>query len=84
MLAPEAPHSLIGWEPMNPQIIPAMFATKKDNIKLNIIQCYAQTNEAEDKKKDNFYEQLQYVLDKQREKDITIITSMLRGADNRS
>ncbi|KAJ3609524.1 hypothetical protein NHX12_024045 [Muraenolepis orangiensis] len=56
-----------------PSIITAKFATKKTNMKLNIIQCYAPTNDAEDEKKDDFYHQLQAALDKRREKDITIL-----------
>jgi exonuclease III len=73
MLAPEAQRSLIGWEPVNSRIITAQFATKKDSIKINIIHCYAPTNDAEEDKKDAFYDQLQAVLDGQKAKDITIL-----------
>lgn len=51
MLALEAQCFLISWEPVNPRIITATFATKKDNIRLNIIQCYAPTNNAEEKER---------------------------------
>ena len=68
MLAPEAHAALIGWEPVNSYMI-----TKKKNIKLNIIQFYAPTNDAEEEKKDDFYQQLQAVLDRKGAKDITIL-----------
>ena len=63
MLTPEAHAALIGWEPVNSRIITAKFTTKKKDIRLNIIQCYAPTNDAEEEKEDDFYQQLQAVLD---------------------
>lgn len=47
MLAPEA------QQPVNSRIITAQFATQKKNIKMNIIQCYATTNDAIEEKKDD-------------------------------
>ena len=73
MLAPEAHAALIGWEPVSSRIITAKFTTKKKDIRLNIIQCYAPTNDAEEEKKDDFYQQLQAVLDRRGAKDITIL-----------
>ncbi|XP_078574162.1 uncharacterized protein LOC144860669 [Branchiostoma floridae x Branchiostoma japonicum] len=75
MLSQEAQRALIGWEPVNSLIITAKFATKKNNINLNVIQCYAPTNnDAEEERKDDFYQRLQAVLDKRRNKlkDITL------------
>ena len=43
MLAPEVHAALIGWEPVNSRIIAAKFTTKKKDVRLNIIQCYAST-----------------------------------------
>ena len=73
MLAPEAHAALIGWEPVSSRIITAKFTTKKKDIRLNIIQCYAPTNDAEEGKEDDFYQQLQAVLDRRGTKDITIL-----------
>ena len=69
MLAPEAHAALIGWEPVNSHIITVKFTTKKKDIRLNIIQCYTFTNDAEEEKKDDFYQQLQAVLDRKGVKD---------------
>ena len=76
MLTPGAQRALIGWEPVSSRIITAKFATKKTkktNIKLNVIQCYAPTNDTEDEKKEDFYQHLQTVLDRVEKKDMTIL-----------
>ena len=65
--------ALIDWEPVNSCIITAKFTTKKKDIRLNIIQCYAPTNDAEEEKKDDFCQQLSAMLDRRGAKDITIL-----------
>ena len=85
MLTPEAQRALIGWEPVSSRIITAKFATKKENIKLNVIQCYAPTNDTEDEKKEDFYQHLQTVLDRIGKKDMTILMGDFNakiGSDN--
>ena len=59
---------------MNSRIITAKFITKRKDIKLNIIQCYTSTNDAEEEKKDKFYQQLQAVIDKGGAKDMVTRT----------
>ena len=73
MLAQEAHGAFISSEPVNTRITTAKFTTKEKDIRLNIIQCYAPTNDAEEEKKDDFYQQLQAVLDRRGAKDITIL-----------
>ena len=47
---------------------------KEKNISINIIQCYAPTNDAEDEKKEEFYDQLQSVVNNQGDKDVSHYT----------
>ena len=85
MLTPEAQRALIGWEPVSSRIITAKFTTKKKDIKLNVIQCYAPTNDSEEEKKDDFYQQLQAELDKTGNKNMTLLMGDFNakiGTDN--
>ena len=52
---------------------PSLPPRRNLGIRLNIIQCYAPTNDAEEEKKDDLYQQLQAVLDRRGTKDITIL-----------
>ncbi|VDP29891.1 unnamed protein product [Schistosoma margrebowiei] len=45
MLSKGAQNALIGWESHGPRIIKASFKTKNEGITLNVIQCYAPTND---------------------------------------
>ena len=70
MLAKAAQRALIGWEAHGARIIKASFRTKKKDIKMNVIQCYAPTNDSEDEKKDSFYLQLERVLNDLRDQQL--------------
>ena len=85
MLALEAQRALIGWESVNSRIITSKLTTKKKNIRLNIIQCYARTYDVDEEKKDDFYQQLQSVMDKGGPNDMTFLMRDFNskiGADN--
>lgn len=56
MLLRSAQRALLGWESHGPRIISASFRTSKENINMNIIQCYAPTNESEEEAKKEFHD----------------------------
>ena len=63
----------------------ASFQTKVRRISMNVIQCYAPTNNSEDQVKDQFYHRLQSVIDNFPERDISILMRDLNakiGSDN--
>ncbi|XP_071171614.1 craniofacial development protein 2-like [Mytilus edulis] len=85
MLSKEAQKTLIGWESISAKIIMAKFKTKNKRISLNIIQCYAPTNDAEDNIKEEFYQLLEETTRKCSSKDITFLMGDLNakvGSDN--
>ncbi|KAJ3584015.1 hypothetical protein NHX12_014512 [Muraenolepis orangiensis] len=73
MLSKEAQRALISWEPINSRIITAKFQTTHKKINLQVIQCYAPTNDTDDETKDQFYNQLYTILQDRKGKDIIIL-----------
>ncbi|VDO79026.1 unnamed protein product [Schistosoma margrebowiei] len=85
MLYKVARNTLVGWESHGSRIIKTSFKTKKEGILMNIIQCYAPTNDSNDDIKDQFYERLQSIIEKCPRKDLTILMGDLYakvGIDN--
>ncbi|VDP05607.1 unnamed protein product [Schistosoma margrebowiei] len=85
MLSKVARNALVEWESHGSRIIRASFKTKKEGITMNIIQCYAPTNDSNDDIKDQFYERLQSIIEKCPRKDFTILLGDLNakvGIDN--
>jgi len=66
--------ALLDWEPLSSRIITATFLTDQKRVNLLVIQCYAPTNEAEEKTKTEFYEKLQEAVRKgTASRDIVIV-----------
>ena len=85
MISQDALKTLVGWEPVSPRIITAKFQTTNKNISLNIIQCYAPTNDADDETKEDFYQLFEETTRKLSTKDITIVMGDMNakvGNDN--
>ena len=83
MKTKKAEQTLLEWKPISDRIIYARFFSKY--VKLSIIQAYASTNEANIEDKDNFYEQIQTVVDSVHKYDILLVMGDLNakvGEDN--
>ena len=55
MLSKIVQRALTGWEAHGSRILKTTFRTKKWRINLNVIQCYAPTNDINENVKEEFY-----------------------------
>ena len=79
----EAAQCLLEWEPVSDRIIRARFNWRWQQV--TILQCYAPTNEATEKAKDDFYDQLEMVLEQVPCRDVKIVMGNMNakvGLDN--
>ena len=62
---------LMEWKPVNSRIIQARLKGRQTN--LSIIQCYAPTNDSNDRDKEAFYEQLQATFENVHGRDLLLV-----------
>ncbi|KAH9582601.1 hypothetical protein MS3_00007302 [Schistosoma haematobium] len=85
MLSKEARNAFIGWESHGSRIIKLSFKTNKKGITMNVMRCYAPTNDSNDDDKDQLYERLQSITAKFSGNNLTILMGVLNvkfGMDN--
>ena len=83
MMTPEATRALLSWEPVSPRILTARFNSK--GRKVTIIQCYAPTNAADEEVKEEFYDQIQAIMENAPKRDLKILMGDINakvGSDN--
>ena len=86
MLSKAAQRVHIGWVTHGPRILKATFLTKKRKINMDVIQCYAPTNESNEVVKKDFYSRLSTLIQNCPRRNITIMTGDFNtqiGSDNR-
>ena len=83
ILSKDATQSWLEWEPVSERIIRARFNSRWRQV--TVIQCYAPTNEASEETKDDFYEELQAVVEQVPGSDVKIVMGDVNvkvGTDN--
>ena len=83
LMSKKVSNSLLEWQPFGPRFIKARFNSKF--AKLTVVTCYAPTEEADDADKDNFYEQLQAIIEEVPAHDVLLVIGDMNartGMDN--
>ena len=83
LISKKVSKSLLEWQPFGPRLLKARFNSKY--TKLTVVTCYAPTEEAEDADKENFYEQLQAIMEEIPAHDMVLVIGDMNartGIDN--
>ena len=83
LISKKVSKSLLEWQPFGPRLLKARFNSKF--TKLTVVTCYAPTEEAEDADKENFYEQLQAIMEEIPAHDMVLVIGDMNartGIDN--
>ena len=78
MLSRSAQGALIGWDGHGPRIITATFRTTNRRINMDIVQCYAPTNNGEDEEKEDFSQKLHATVQKLPPRNIIMVMGDFR------
>ena len=83
LISKKVSKSLLEWQPFGPRLLKERFNSKY--TKLTVVTCYAPTEEAEDADKENFYEQLQAIMEEIPAHDMVLVIGDINartGIDN--
>ena len=82
MMTPKAEKALTEWRAVNSRLLLAKFKSRQCNM--SIIVCYAPTNDSPEERKDEYYEEMQSLIDEIPERDMKIVIGDLNAKVGRN